>query len=186
MMPGKPAIVALASMTLLTTSIVAQADYDYAYYTNQHPALECYRTGNLDAHGASQFSIQAGVQLVNTGPTFTAANPYPCTAFCPLQAEFAYGEPAFNATSVAVNVSHGWATTSSCLLVVGSTNGGLWVFGPNSVTAGSAMDTVNWTVPDPGDWIPSTGAEVQCTVPSGAGIWGYSDRDALWFDWVSW
>jgi hypothetical protein len=91
------------------------------------------------------------------------------------------------ATSLWVNVSTGWANTSSCTLSVLSTgsNSG-WFLSPTGVnhnqtnTDGIAF---NQALPYTSAAIGST---VTCGLPPGATLYDYAQRIWLYFDWVSW
>jgi hypothetical protein len=67
-----------------------------------------------------------------------------------------------------LNVSPGWATTSSCQLCVGFSDGGVWCFAPSYVSHPSASrDSVVWDGPASVGNYGSFGSEIQCALPNG-------------------
>ena len=103
--------------------------------------------------------------------------------WCPVGSSF-YAGAFFGPSNVWVDVSHGWATTTSCnfLIATGATN--WWYISPTNVTNNSSYDTVTWNLSDTTEPL---GMEVECYLPPGGTVLvDYQYRTGLSFDWTSW
>jgi hypothetical protein len=121
-----------------------------------HPASEC-AVKPLAGGGSTPGSIVWGSLLINnTGATQEFQ--------CPITTDTAGYELQF----AALNVSPGWATTSSCQMCVGSSDGSLWCYAPSYVShPSSARDSVVWDGPGSVSYLSGYGAEIQCGLPNG-------------------
>ena len=120
-------------------------------------------------------SIWASVRG-NWGPSTT-------DVWCPIQASW-YPNAFIRPTNVWVDVSHGWATTSSCNFLIASDPTDWWYFAPNTVTNNTSYDTVSWNMSDTAETL---GMEVECYLPPGGSVLAdYQYRTSITFDWTSW
>jgi hypothetical protein len=145
-------------VTLLATvamTSVALADRTHLV----RPASEC-ALKPASGVGATPGSIVWGTHLINN----TGATQY---MQCPMPMD-STGYPFVFA---AINVSPGWATTSSCQACVGASDGGVWCYAPSYVSHPSTYrDSVVW---DGTTGNPAANAgyadsvELQCALPNG-------------------
>jgi hypothetical protein len=127
-----------------------------------HPASEC-AVKPTSLVGSTPGSIVYGSFLINN----TGAGHY---FQCPISSDTGSYEFRF----AALNVSPGWATTSSCQACVGSSDGSLWCYAPSYVSHPSASrDSVVWDGPASTSYQWSYGAELQCALPNGQSLRDY-------------
>ena len=91
----------------------------------------------------------------NTSSTVILAN-------CPIWTDWATVHNHFR-----MDVSHGWANTTNCLMCTGN-SGNVSCYAPNSVTNYGTFDNIIWDRS-----ISSASVEVQCFLPQNAVIFDY-------------
>ena len=163
----------LALAATLAVSASASAGR-YAYTSIERGGIAC--------HTASPNVAAWGAQLTNYDPN-------PQNLWCPLDtSDQAAAGPEF--TSVWVNVSPGWATTSSCTVsILSQANRGWFLGGTGNETVAHNPQTNTdvVTISQGFPWLTSTvGAAVTCTLPYGATLYDYHERVPLYFDWTDW
>jgi hypothetical protein len=101
--------------------------------------------------------------------------------WCPLDTAYIWGP-----SHVYVNVSSGWATTTSCSLNQLTSATTSWSYSATSVSHNSStnLDTVNF-INVPLNWY-TVGSNVECVLPSGGKLFDYSERLYQYYDWSSW
>ena len=105
------------------------------------------------------------------------------TVWCPMMATFVPN--SFIAPeNVWVDLSHGWATTSSCMIYEAASTNTFWLHAPNSLANNGSYDTAYWSL---GSGVNEPwGMEVECYLPPGQVLFDYQFREEIIFDWVSW
>ena len=157
----KSCFFALLLASLLAGTVDASAG-QYGWTTFSRPGIAC----------RSQPDPNEGANWTNLGNWTYGTQ----TFWCPLQ-----GTDAALMSNLSVNLTSGWATTTSCTLAFIFPNSGYW-YNANSIAKNSGFDTLQWSNPQS----PSSIREVECSVPSGQMLMDYNERMFVYFDWTSW
>jgi hypothetical protein len=148
------ALSTLSAMLALTSGVFA----DTLGRTHiVHPASKC-ALKPLSGVGTTPGSIVYGPFLINnTGESQSLR--------CPLTTD----SQSYRFAFAALNVSPGWATTASCYVCDGSSDGDKWCYAPSYVSRPSASrDSVVWDVDNYGGYaLTGNAGELQCTLPNG-------------------
>jgi hypothetical protein len=160
----RSALAGLALTTLLTAAANASAA-QYAFYTQEKPGISCRTTSaNVTPWGSELTNHDSQMQDL----------------WCPL-------EQTGRSTSLWVDVSTGWANSSSCTLSVLSTgNNSGWFMGPSGVNRNTQTNTDGVAFNQPPGSATAIGSTVTCVMPPGTTLYDYNQRIQIYFDWTSW